>query len=46
VACSLGKGLEDQFEQTLIRAASSGDWIILENIHLVQEWLPLLEETF
>jgi dynein heavy chain len=31
-------------EEKLAKAAQNGDWIILENLHLVEEWLPTLEE--
>jgi len=41
---SLAKGLEDKVEDTLAKAAQAGDWIILENLHLVEDWLPVFEE--
>jgi len=41
---SLGKGLEETVEEKLLKATQAGDWIILENLHLVQEWLPNLED--
>lgn len=42
--CTLGKGLEKQAESNLIKAAYNGDWVILENLHLVEDWLPTLED--
>ena len=41
---SLGKGLEAMVEEKLSKAAQNGDWIILENLHLVEDWLPTFEE--
>lgn len=40
----LGKGLEEAVEERLGKAAQNGDWMILENLHLVDEWLPILED--
>jgi len=31
-------------EEKLTKAASNGDWILLENLHLVEEWLPVLDD--
>ena len=42
VRCPLGQGLETDAEHQLLRAAASGDWIVLENLHLVDHWLPEL----
>ena len=41
---SLGKGLEEVVEEKMTKAAQNGDWIILENLHLVDDWLPVFEE--
>jgi dynein heavy chain len=41
---SLGKGLEEMVEEKMAKAAQNGDWIILENLHLVEDWLPVFEE--
>ena len=41
---SLGKGLEEVVEEKMAKAAQNGDWIILENLHLVENWLPAFEE--
>jgi dynein heavy chain, axonemal len=41
---SLGKGLEDMVNEGMAKAAQSGDWIILENLHLADDWLPSFEE--
>jgi len=41
---SLGKGLEEIVEEKMTKAAQNGDWIILENLHLVEDWLPVFEE--
>jgi dynein heavy chain len=42
---SLGQGLEELVGARLEQAAQNGDWIILENLHLVPDWLPVFEET-
>lgn len=41
---SLGQGQESVAEQSLDIAAVNGHWIILQNIHLVRNWLPELEK--
>lgn len=41
---SMGKGLEEQMDEALTKAAQNGDWLILENLHLVSDWLPKFEE--
>jgi dynein heavy chain len=41
---SLGKGLEEMINEGIAKAAQSGDWIILENLHLADDWLPSFEE--
>ena len=40
----MGKGVEEDVEDRLMRAAQNGDWLILENLHLVPDWLPIFEE--
>ncbi|XP_063983406.1 dynein beta chain, ciliary [Diachasmimorpha longicaudata] len=41
---SLGQGQETVAEQAMDIASKSGHWVILQNIHLVKKWLPLLEK--
>jgi dynein heavy chain, axonemal len=38
------KGLEAQIESRINEAVTKGDWIILEHLHLVEEWIPVLVE--
>lgn len=40
---SVGKGIEKKVADAMENAAKSGDWILVENIHLAPEWLPALE---
>jgi hypothetical protein len=40
---SIGKGIEKKVADALETAAKSGDWVLVENIHLAPEWLPALE---
>ncbi|KAI0977659.1 hypothetical protein GJ496_008262 [Pomphorhynchus laevis] len=41
---SLGQGQEVVAESVLQASAKNGHWVILQNIHLVPAWLPLLEK--
>lgn len=41
---SLGQGQEVIAEQKLDIAYKKGGWVMLENIHLVAKWLPILEK--
>uniref|UniRef100_A0AAQ5YU21 Dynein axonemal heavy chain 17 n=1 Tax=Amphiprion ocellaris TaxID=80972 RepID=A0AAQ5YU21_AMPOC len=41
---SLGQGQEVIAEQALDLAAKNGHWVILQNIHLVAQWLGTLEK--
>jgi dynein heavy chain len=41
---SLGQGQEIVAEQAMEVSSHQGHWIILQNIHLVQTWLPTLEK--
>lgn len=41
---SLGQGQETVAEEAIDVAATNGHWVVLQNIHLVKKWLPLLEK--
>ncbi|KAM3184981.1 hypothetical protein ACTXT7_007293 [Hymenolepis weldensis] len=41
---SLGQGQEMVAENALDLGAREGHWVILQNIHLVEKWLPTLEK--
>lgn len=41
---SLGQGQEVIAEQIIDRASRYGHWVILQNVHLVVKWLPILEK--
>ncbi|VDI07166.1 dynein heavy chain, axonemal [Mytilus galloprovincialis] len=41
---SLGQGQEVVAESALDLAVKEGHWVILQNIHLVERWLPTLEK--
>ena len=43
---SMVKGVEDEVEDRLARAAKNRDWLILENLHLVPDWLCLIFQIF
>jgi len=42
---SMGQGQETVALNALNKLAASGGWIMLQNIHLMQEWLPQLERA-
>jgi len=44
VNISMGQGQEKPAETTLERMASEGGWVLLQNVHLMQSWLPKLEQ--
>ncbi|XP_014206492.1 dynein beta chain, ciliary [Copidosoma floridanum] len=41
---SLGQGQESVAECAMDEASQKGHWVVLQNIHLVKKWLPLLEK--
>lgn len=43
VNISMGQGQEKPAEAALDRIAHEGGWIMLQNLHLMQTWLPALE---
>lgn len=40
-----GQGQEAKAERTLVRLAQKGGWAMLQNVHLMQSWLPTLVVT-
>ena len=42
---SMGQGQEDRAENSVHEFSERGGWIFLQNIHLMQAWLPRLERT-
>jgi dynein heavy chain len=40
---SMGQGQEAPASATLARLAAEGGWVMLQNVHLMQSWLPALE---
>ena len=45
VNISMGQGQEQMAVAALNKCAKEGGWIMLQNIHLMQDWLPLLERA-
>lgn len=39
---SLGQGQESVAEAAIRQAKNNGDWVVLQNVHLVVKWLPTL----
>jgi len=44
VNISMGQGQEKRADETIIRLSKSGGWVFLQNVHLMQTWLPTLDE--
>ncbi|KAL8567586.1 hypothetical protein ACOMHN_054399 [Nucella lapillus] len=42
---SLGQGQEVVAENAMAMSAKEGQWVVLQNVHLVARWLPKLEKT-
>lgn len=45
VNISMGQGQETRAEAALASFARDGGWVLLQNLHLMQSWLPRLEAT-
>jgi dynein heavy chain len=43
VSISMGQGQEKNAENVLDRFTADGGWVFLQNVHLMQSWLPSLE---
>merc|ERR1719263_1342232 len=43
VSISMGQGQEKNGENVLDRFTREGGWAFLQNVHLMQAWLPMLE---
>jgi dynein heavy chain len=41
---SMGQGQEKRADETIYRLANTGGWVFLQNVHLMQTWLPTLDE--
>lgn len=42
---SMGQGQERRANEAIVNLSKKGGWIFLQNVHLMQSWLPILEET-
>ncbi|KAL8275355.1 hypothetical protein Esti_000677 [Eimeria stiedai] len=42
---SMGQGQEDRALAAVEEAGSSGGWVVLQNVHLMQDWLKRLQRT-
>lgn len=40
-----GQGQEAKAERTIGKLAKKGGWVMLQNVHLMQSWLPTLVVT-
>lgn len=41
---SMGQGQEARADETIKRLGKAGGWLFLQNVHLMQTWLPTLDE--
>jgi dynein heavy chain len=41
---SMGQGQEKRADETIKRMSEIGGWVFLQNVHLMQTWLPTLDE--
>jgi dynein heavy chain len=41
----MGQGQEIRADNTILKLSQDGGWVFLQNVHLMQTWLPTLEET-
>ena len=39
----VGRGLDKKIEEAISKAINSGDWLLIENLHLADNWLYELE---
>ena len=42
---SMGQGQEKNAEDALVKYAAEGGWVFLQNVHLMETWLPKLERS-
>lgn len=40
----LGGNMNEKVQSLILKSAIKGDWLLLENLHLVTEWIPNLEK--
>lgn len=40
-----GQGQESKAERTIQKMGKKGGWVMLQNVHLMQSWLPTLVST-
>lgn len=40
----LGNWIDEKVKELILKGTENGDWVLLENLHLVTDWLLLLEK--
>jgi hypothetical protein len=40
----LGGNINEKAQKLILKCAISGSWLLLENLHLVTEWIPILDK--
>ena len=40
----LGGNINEKAQKLILKCAISGSWLLLENLHLVTDWIPILDK--
>lgn len=40
----LGSNINEKVQNLIVKSAIQGNWLLLENLHLVTDWIPTLEK--
>jgi len=43
---SMGQGQEEYANKTLLEAGKNGNWVMFQNVHLMQTWMKIFERNF
>jgi len=43
---SMGQGQEEYANKTLLEAGKNGNWVMFQNVHLMQSWMKIFERNF
>lgn len=40
----MGNSIDEKVQELILEGTRNGDWVLLENLHLVTDWLIMLEK--